>query len=99
MVEERSLENWTKLQKSLNIGDVVSGTVFQIENYGVYVDIGEDFYGIVLLPYISKERLESLSDYPQVGSIVNTIVIDFSFSKENIEFSYVVLSIKDYTYR
>ena len=96
MIKDRTIENWNKLTQELKVGDVVSGTVFQVESYGVYVDIGEQFYGIVLVPYIGDGRLESFSDYPQIGSLINTIVIGFSLNKGNMEFSYVGLSAKDY---
>ena len=49
-----------------------------------------------LAPYISNERLFYFSDYPQTGIIINTVVIGFSYNQNDIKFSYVALSMKDY---
>ena len=47
MIEGRTVDNWNKLKQELKPRDVVSGTVFQVEDYGIYIDIGKHFYGIV----------------------------------------------------
>lgn len=94
---KKTIESWKKLKNELQIGQIISGVVFKIEHYGIYVDIGKDFHGIVLAPYISKEIIE-VKDYPKIGEVVTGIIIHFSErnNPNEINFNYVVLSIKDY---
>ncbi len=93
----RNADSWNTLKKELQIGEIISGKVFKVEPYGVYIDIGKDFYGIVLAPYISNNRI-TIEDYPKIGEIVTGLIIHFSeeIDPKKIEFNYLVISMKDY---
>ncbi len=95
-MNKRTLESWHQLQQELKIGDVVTGTVFQVEAYGSYVDIGKDFYGIVLAPHISDKPGLEFHEYPQVGETISSRILDFSeyTNPDQIPFNYISLSIK-----
>lgn len=88
-------ENWNRLKSELKIGDTVQGRIFKVEPYGVYVDIGRDFYGIVLAPQIGKESI-AFDEYPKIGETISAIILGFSHYRSQLEFSYVSLSIKAY---
>ncbi|WP_420571559.1 S1 RNA-binding domain-containing protein [Kordia sp.] len=93
----RNINSWNTLKKELHIGEIISGKVFKIEPHGIYIDINKKFYGIVLAPYISKNRI-TVENYPKIGEIVTGLIIHFSeeIDQKNIEFNYVVVSMKDY---
>jgi ribosomal protein S1 len=84
-------ENWNLLLEKLKIGDVIKGRVFKIEPYGVYVNIGEIFHGIILAPHIGKPNI-AMEEYPKIGVELQSIIVGFSHF--NQEHSYVSLSIK-----
>ena len=69
---------WKELTERLQIGQEITGVVFQQEAYGVYVDIGEAFYGIVLAPQISINNGITPEEYPKIGDTITSIILDFS---------------------
>ena len=91
MVNKRTEENWKRLKEEIKIGDVIHGTVFKVEPYGVYVNIKKDFYGIVLAPQIGRENITQ-DEFPKVGEIIKTMVL--GFSDFSFDYTYVSLSIK-----
>ncbi len=87
--------SWKELTERLQRGQKITGTVFRQEPFGVFVDIGEAFHGIVLAPHISTKIGLNLDKYPKVGDTITTIVLDFDPSdKRDIEWRYISLSIK-----
>ncbi|BDD13094.1 hypothetical protein FUAX_55260 (plasmid) [Fulvitalea axinellae] len=94
MEDRDKLLKWERFCGRLRVGDRVTGRVFKHEPYGVYVDIGEDFYGIVLVPMIRKEPRIRVEEYPAIGSSVTAVILAFSPNRE-MEYSYVSLSMKD----
>lgn len=94
---EKNESAWKELTQRLQIGQEITGTVFKQEPYGVHVDIGEAFHGIVLAPYISIKDRHGLEEYPKVGDIITSLVLFFDPNyKGDLEFRYISLSIKDY---
>lgn len=89
--------SWKELTERLQIGQEITGTVFRQEPFGVFVDIGEAFHGIVLAPYISTKIGLGLDEYPKVGETITSIVILFDPNdRRDLEWRYISLSIKDY---
>ncbi|WP_299679227.1 S1 RNA-binding domain-containing protein [uncultured Dokdonia sp.] len=89
---------WKELTERLQIGQEITGVVFQQEAYGVYVDIGEAFYGIVLTPQISLNNRITLEEFPKIGDTITSVILGFSehTKEESLEWNYVSLSIKKY---
>jgi ribosomal protein S1 len=90
----RNIENWKKLQQKLKVGQVIKAKVIKLEPYGVYMDIGEKFHGIVLAPQIGRPDI-TFEEYPKIDTILDTIIL--AFSEFNGEHSYVSLSINKLT--
>lgn len=73
--------------RSLGVGQVVKGTVVQISEDGVFVDIGAKSEGHLELDQIFQEELASL----QVGSAVKVRIIkkvegEYKLSKKSVDF-------------
>lgn len=60
---------------AIEVGSVHTGKVDSIQDYGVFVDLGDGVSGLVHISQISKERIKHPSDVLQVGQEVTVKVI------------------------
>jgi small subunit ribosomal protein S1 len=61
--------------KSYNIGDVVTGTVVQIDREGVLLDIGCKTEGFIPKKEVSVKRLIDIEDIVSIGQVLQATVI------------------------
>lgn len=76
--------------EKLNAGDYIIGVVVERQTFGVFLDIGEEFRGLVLVPHMGKENIQ-VKDYPKVGENIYTKILGFSKHPTDIKYSYVSL--------
>ena len=86
--EEVDMQKKTTLE-SLNIGDIVEGTVQRLTDFGAFVDIG-GIDGLVHISQLAHHRVETPSEVVKEGETVKVKIL--SVDPEN---SRVSLSIKD----
>ncbi|MEO1050269.1 MAG: S1 RNA-binding domain-containing protein [Bacteroidota bacterium] len=79
-------------QVEIDKGNRLKGTVIKVEPFGVFLDIEQNFDGLILAPHLTSNPHKPLEDYPNVGEELEAIVIDFQDDGE-IEHRYVSLSI------
>jgi len=91
MKKERNEFEWSQLKNKINQGSILKGIVFRIENYGVFIELKEVFYGIILRPHLKDKTPIKKDDLPKIGESIEVIVLGFSES-HNIEFNYISLS-------
>ena len=71
-------------------GTVVMGTVRNVVDFGVFVDIGVHQDGLVHISRICDKFIKHPSEVLSVGDVVRVVVLDVDVSKKRIS-----LSIKD----
>lgn len=87
ILEKERDEKRKKLEETLNIGDVVTGTVAKIMDFGVFVDLdGVD--GFIPISELSWSRADSPLDYVSPGDIVNVKVKDLDWVNNKITLSF-----------
>ena len=77
-----------------NIGDIVTGTVTGIENYGIFVSLNENNSGLVHISEISDYFVRNINDYVELNEIINVKIIGIDSLKNHYK-----LSIKNLKYR
>lgn len=87
---ERTIETWEKLQEKLYPDLIILGRVTRVESFGVFVDIGEAFDGLIHSLSINDNDRINYEDYPKVGEIVKVVILGFS-KHPQIEFRTVAL--------
>ena len=75
-------------------GKIVAGCVTGIENYGVFVNLGEYYSGLIHISEISDNFVRNINDYVNVGETIRVKIVDAD--EENYQ---VKLSIKGIDYR
>jgi len=70
---------WEEVENELDEGDTISVTVSNIENYGVFVDLGNDIEGFLHISEISWDKnVKNPNDYLNVGDEIDVEVIEIN---------------------
>ena len=86
-IEEFFIDNF-------NIGDIVTGVVTGIENYGVFVSLNENCSGLIHISEISDYFVRNINDYVELNETIKVKIIDIDSSNNHYK-----LSIKNIKYR
>lgn len=73
--------------EDLHIGDKLQGTVRNVVDFGLFIDIGLHNDGLAHISKLSKEFIKHPSDLFSVGDIVDCYVDDISIEKEKVSLS------------
>ncbi len=70
--------------KDLKPGMVLSGTVRNVIDFGVFVDIGVHQDGLVHISQVCDRRLKHPSEAVQVGDVVDVVVLDVDEERRRV---------------
>ena len=73
--------------KDLKIGDKLQGTVRNVVDFGLFIDIGLHNDGLAHISKLSNQYIKHPSDLFSVGDIVDCYVDDISLEKEKVSLS------------
>ena len=85
--EAKRAELISKLEK----GQVLEGTVKNITNYGVFVDLG-GVDGLIHITDLSWGRVNHPEEFVQLGEKINVVVLDFNEQQKRIALGYKQLT-------
>ena len=70
---------WAEVESELDEGDTITVTVSNIENYGVFVDLGNDIEGFLHISEITwNKNVKNPNDYLEVGQEIDVEVIEIN---------------------
>lgn len=75
--------------EDLHIGDKLQGTVRNVVDFGLFIDIGLHNDGLAHISKLSKEYIKHPSELFSVGDIVDCYVIDIKKDQEKISLSLI----------
>ena len=75
--------------EDLHIGDKLQGTVRNVVDFGLFIDIGLHNDGLAHISKLSKDYLKHPSDLFSVGDIVDCYVIDIKKEQEKVSLSLI----------
>ncbi len=78
---------WEDIERYFKIGDVVTGKISKITNYGAFVELQNQIDGLVHISQISEERVEKVKDHLKVGQEVTARVIKIDRDERRIGLS------------
>jgi small subunit ribosomal protein S1 len=81
---------WNTINNNIKVGDIVSGTVAKITNFGAFVEIYHGIEGLVHLNEITEENITKVDDKIKTGDRVKVKILDINSESKRIS-----LSIKD----
>lgn len=62
------------------VGDVVQGKITAIKEYGAFVEIGPQQFGLIHISEVSDQYVRDIEDYIQVGDVLDLKVIEIDES-------------------
>jgi len=78
---------WNAIEQYFKIGDVVSGKVIKVTNYGAFIQLDHDIDGLVHISQISEDRIEKVKDALEEGQEVSARVIKIDHDDRRIGLS------------
>lgn len=72
----------------LEVGQVVSGTVTQIQKYGAFIKLEQGITGLIYIEDLSVARIKSPSERLEIGQKIKTVVKSIDREQQRITLSY-----------
>lgn len=66
---------WTTIDRTIHIGDIVTGKVTKITSFGAFVELEDGIDGFVHISQISEEHVDKIKDVLKIGQEVSARVI------------------------
>jgi ribosomal protein S1 len=79
------LTPWETTKTFLRQGDIVEGTITQHEPYGVFVDIGHPFLGLIQIVDFVDVGIFKSSEYPPIGARIKAVVLGFKEGAKEVQ--------------
>ena len=75
--------------EDIKVGDELDGTVRNVVDFGVFVDCGVKYDGLIHISKMSKNKVNHPSDLVGVGDSVHVYVIDIDYNKHKMALSLI----------
>lgn len=79
---------WEKFIQTYKVGDIISGKIKSIIDYGIFVEIEEGIEGFVHISNISWDRIENLKEIYKEGQNVEAKILEIDAQKKRIALSF-----------
>lgn len=86
-IKQLSLDPWAEIEKYFKIGDLVTGKISKVTNYGAFVELPNDIDGLVHISQLREDRVEKVKDVVQAGQEVSARVIKIDRNERRIGLS------------
>ncbi len=84
-IKQLTADPWSEIEERFPIGGTHTGTVKNITNYGIFVELSEGVGGMVHISDLSwTKRYAHPSEFTKVGSTMDVVVLDIDKDKRQI---------------
>jgi len=80
-------EPWAVIDEKFKIGQVVSGKVVQIKEYGAFVELEPGLDGLVHISEVAHKRVTNIANELSIGQEVSTKILEINKEKKRISLS------------
>ena len=94
LLEKEARKQARERMKTLKVGDKIDGTVTEIRDYGVLVDLGDGLDGLVHMSEVSWNRGDRAADVVSVGDPVKVEVLKLQPATRKDRYGRVSLSLR-----
>jgi small subunit ribosomal protein S1 len=86
-MKQTTTDPWEEIETLFKRGDVVTGKVSKLTNYGAFIQLPHDIDGLVHISQISEEHIEKVKDVLKVGDEISARVIKIDQDERRIGLS------------
>lgn len=86
-LKQTTPEPWTVIDENYQVGQVVSGKVVQIKEYGCFVELEPGLDGLVHISEVSHKRVSNIADELNVGETVEAKILEIDKDRKRISLS------------
>ena len=86
-LKQNNPEPWSVIDEQYEIGQVVTGKVVQIKEYGAFIELSPGLDGLVHISEIAHKRVNKVSDELQVGQEVQAKILEIDKERRRISLS------------
>jgi small subunit ribosomal protein S1 len=86
-IKQITPDPWKEVSRRYRRGEVVTGKVTNVTDFGAFVELEEGIEGLVHVSEISREKIERPSDVLKVGDTVSAIVLHIDAHERRIGLS------------
>ena len=86
-MKQLSPDPWETIDANYEVGQIVTGKVVRIIDFGAFILIDKDLEGLVHISEVSVKRINSLEDVLSVGDNVNVKIIKLTKHDQKIGLS------------
>ena len=80
-------EPWTVIDENYHVGQVISGKIVQIKDYGAFVELEPGLDGLVHISEIAYKRVTNIADEISVGQEVTAKILEIDKERKRISLS------------
>ncbi|MGC2872679.1 bifunctional 4-hydroxy-3-methylbut-2-enyl diphosphate reductase/30S ribosomal protein S1 [Ihubacter sp. rT4E-8] len=80
-------EPWSVIDVNYQIGQIVSGKVVQIKEYGAFVELEPGLDGLVHISEVAHKRVGNIADELSIGQAVDAKILDIDRERKRISLS------------
>jgi (E)-4-hydroxy-3-methyl-but-2-enyl pyrophosphate reductase (IPP and DMAPP forming) len=86
-LKQNKPEPWTVIDEKYQVGQVISGKIVQIKDYGAFVELEPGLDGLVHISEIAYKRVTNIADEISVGQEVSAKILEIDRDRKRISLS------------
>ena len=86
-LKQTTPEPWSVINEKYQIGQVVTGKVVQIKEYGAFVELEPGLDGLVHISEVAHKRVNDIAEELTVGQTVDAKILDIDTERKRISLS------------
>ena len=86
-LKQNNPEPWSVIDEQYQVGQVITGKVVQIKEYGAFIEIAPGLDGLVHISEISHKRIGKVADELSVGQMVQAKILEIDKDRRRISLS------------
>jgi len=94
-IKQMETDPWTTVAERYNVGKEITGTVTNITDFGVFVELEEGIEGLVHVSEISAEKIKTPVGKFNIGDVITAKVMNINGEERRIGLSIKRLDIED----
>ncbi|MBQ1228606.1 MAG: bifunctional 4-hydroxy-3-methylbut-2-enyl diphosphate reductase/30S ribosomal protein S1 [Firmicutes bacterium] len=80
-------EPWTVIEENYQVGQVVSGKVVQIKEYGAFIELEPGLDGLVHISEVAHKRVTDIAEELTIGQAVDAKILEIDTERKRISLS------------